>query len=37
LNTKIKRREREGIVFDDVVEEINLTKEDKKFLESKQQ
>jgi hypothetical protein len=38
VNTKIKRkRDTGGKVFDDVVEVINLTEEDKKFLDTKQQ
>jgi hypothetical protein len=36
VNRKIKRkRNRGGMIFDDVVEAINLTKDDKIFLETK--
>jgi hypothetical protein len=38
INTKIKRkRDAEGIMFNDVIEVINLSKDDKKFLQTKQQ
>jgi hypothetical protein len=38
INTKIKRkRVTGGIVFDDLIEAINLSEDNKKFLETKQQ
>jgi hypothetical protein len=38
INTKIKRkRDTGGVLFDDVIEAIDLSEDDKKFLETKQQ
>jgi hypothetical protein len=38
INTKTKRkRDAQGLKFDDVIESIEMSEDDKKFLETKQQ